>query len=102
MHFTRLNKNVTAVRLEFTIQVPIIKCKWVIFYTSNSASTIFANSQEVNLIYIFLMIERRLRIFNELEHNKTSKITCAPSDDSYQPGHPSSLIRDFSVHFIGG
>ena len=29
---------------------------------------------------------------NELPHDKTNKITCAPSEDSGQPGHPPSLI----------
>ena len=26
---------------------------------------------------------------------------CAPSKDSYQPGHPPSLIRVFAVHSVG-
>ena len=30
-------------------------------------------------------------------HDKTNKITCAPSEDSDQPGHPPSLIRVFAV-----
>ena len=34
----------------------------------------------------------------ELRHDKTNKITCAPSEDSDQPGHPPSLIRVFVVH----
>ena len=29
--------------------------------------------------------------------DKTNKMTCAPSEDSDQPGHPSSLIRVFVV-----
>ena len=31
----------------------------------------------------------------EPQHDKTNKMTCAPSKDSDQPGHPPSLIRDF-------
>ena len=31
------------------------------------------------------------------QHNKTNKVTCAPSEDSDQPGHPPSLIRAFAV-----
>ena len=27
----------------------------------------------------------------------TNKMACAPSEDSDQPGHPPSLIRDFAV-----
>ena len=34
---------------------------------------------------------------DEPQYNKTNKLTCAPSEDSHQPGHPSSLIRVFAV-----
>ena len=34
---------------------------------------------------------------NELRHDKTNKMACAPSEDSDQPRHPPSLIRDFAV-----
>ena len=34
---------------------------------------------------------------NEPPHDKTNKIACLPSKDSDQPGHSSSLIRDFAV-----
>ena len=34
----------------------------------------------------------------EPPHNKTNKKACAPSEDSDQPQHPSSLIRVFPVH----
>ena len=34
----------------------------------------------------------------EPQHNKTNKITCAPSDDSDQPVYPLCVIRDFTVH----
>ena len=40
----------------------------------------------------------------EPEHNKINKMTCAPSEDSHQPGHPPSLIRVFAGHtghFVG-
>ena len=33
----------------------------------------------------------------ELLHDKTNKMTCAPSEDSDQPGHSPSLIRVFTV-----
>ena len=33
----------------------------------------------------------------ELEHDKTNKMACAPSEDSDQPGHSPSLIRIFAV-----
>ena len=32
-----------------------------------------------------------------LEHDKINKMTCVPSEDSDQPGHPPSLIRVFAV-----
>ena len=43
-------------------------------------------------------------IITELQHDNTNKMTGAPSEDSYQPGHPPSLIRGYTVHmkFITG
>ena len=38
----------------------------------------------------------------EPKHDKTSKMICAPSEDSYQTGHPSSLTRVFAVRSVGG
>ena len=37
----------------------------------------------------------------EPQHYKTNKMTCAPSEDSDQPGHPPSLIRVFAVRTMG-
>ena len=34
---------------------------------------------------------------NELPHDKTNRMACAPSKDSDQPGHLPSLIRVFAV-----
>ena len=34
---------------------------------------------------------------NEPPHDKTNKMACAPSEDSDQPGHLPSLIKDFAV-----
>ena len=36
--------------------------------------------------------------WNELPHDKTNRLTCAPSKDSDQPGHLPSLIRVFADH----
>ena len=36
--------------------------------------------------------------WTEPPHDKTNKMTFAPSQDSDQPGHPPSLIRVFAVH----
>ena len=35
--------------------------------------------------------------WNELQHDKTKKNECVPSEDSDQPGHLPSLIRVFAV-----
>ena len=43
-----------------------------------------------------------LNFVNESQHSKTNKMTCASSEDSYQPGHPPSLIRVFAVHMKKG
>ena len=37
----------------------------------------------------------------EPPHDKTNKMTCAPSEDSDRPGHPPSLIRVFAVRSLG-
>ena len=34
-------------------------------------------------------------------HDKTNKMTFVPSENSDQPGHPSSLIRVFAVRSLG-
>ena len=33
--------------------------------------------------------------------DKTNKMICAPSKDSYQPRHPPSLIRVFAMGLMG-
>ena len=38
---------------------------------------------------------------NWVADDTSNKMTCAPSEDSYQPGHPPSLIRVFAVRFMG-
>ena len=35
---------------------------------------------------------------DEPPHDKTNKMACAPREDSDQPGHLPSVIRDFTVH----
>ena len=42
-------------------------------------------------------IFREIDIINEPLHDKSYKMKCAPSEDSYQPGHSHSLIRVFAV-----
>ena len=38
-----------------------------------------------------------MKSVNEPPHDKTNKMTCAPSEDSDQPGHPPGLIRVFAA-----
>ena len=38
-----------------------------------------------------------LKYYIKLPHVKTKKMTCAPSEDSDQPGRSASLIRVFGV-----
>ena len=40
-------------------------------------------------------------MIHEPPHDKTNKMTSAPSEDSDQPGHPPSLISIFTVHSMG-
>ena len=42
-----------------------------------------------------------VHVIYEPQHDKTKKKICAPSKNSDQPGHPSSLIRVFAVHSVG-
>ena len=35
------------------------------------------------------------------QRDKTNKMTCAPNEDSDQPGHPPSMTRVFAVHSVG-
>ena len=43
-----------------------------------------------------LMLQSLANLYQP-QHNKTSKMAWVPSEDSDQPGHPSSLIRVFTV-----
>ena len=50
------------------------------------------------LSWLLQVKRERYNAPNEPPHDKTKKITCAPSEDSDQPGHPPSLIRVFPLH----
>ena len=39
--------------------------------------------------------------WHDAHEDKTKKMTCAPSEDSDQPGHPPRLIRVFAVNSVG-
>ena len=42
--------------------------------------------------------QAKTQVSLDMQHNKTNKMTCAPSKDSDQPGHPPSLNRVFAGH----
>ena len=50
--------------------------------------------------YLFFIIWTCIYI-QQLLHDKTNKMTCAPSEDSDQTGHPPSLIRVFAEYSMG-
>ena len=41
----------------------------------------------------FSLHKNLIEHLNEPQHDKTNKMTCVPSEDSDQPGHPPSLMR---------
>ena len=61
------------------------------------------HTKTTHLLYNFPRLPRSFewqkQLFSLYEppHDKLNKMTCAPSEDSDQPGHPSSLIWIFAV-----
>ena len=53
-------------------------------------------------LQFWLFWKRACILLFEPQHGKTNKMTCAPSEDSDQAGHPPILIRVFAVRSIGG
>ena len=49
------------------------------------------------IIKMYQLSYHLLLFIHEPQHDKTNKMTCAPSEDSDQPGHPPSLIRVLAV-----
>ena len=92
--FSQLLSNVSAIYLN-----------WPYTYIHKKSLARFANNSfkagydvptldiESNLIYNCL---EKFVISNEPQHDKTNRMTCAPSEVSDQPGHPLSLIRVFA------
>ena len=48
------------------------------------------------------MVQLVITFENEPQRDKTNKMACAPSNDSDQPGHPLSLIKDFIARLNKG
>ena len=63
----------------------------------SSYTTEFGNKRALILHYLSLY---KAVAVNEPQHDKTNKVTCAPSEDSDQPRHPARLIRVFAVPSI--
>ena len=51
-----------------------------------------ARSKVINMLSLLVKTSENMWLPNEPQYNKTNKMTCAPSEDSDQPGHPPSLI----------
>ena len=47
-------------------------------------------------------VRTRMMDTNEPQHDKTNKLTCAPSENSDQPGHPPSLMKVFARCALNG
>ena len=77
-----------------------IRCRWI-----GVISKINWISVNFFFFFFFYAVEVYLLFWcfhftNEPPRDKTNKVT-APSEDSDQPGHLPSLIRDFTVHSVG-
>ena len=59
------------------------------------ASCWLAVTKHLEMVYICPFI--KLAWTYDPQHGKTNEITCAPSEDLDEPGHPPSLIRVFAV-----
>ena len=61
--------------------------------TSNTEMIAYKNGTNGCSDITFVWVRGKFKI----EYDKTNIMTCAPSEDSDQPGHPPSLIRVFAV-----
>ena len=61
----------------------------------------YANPQTCTFPYDHLESSCQEERTLESQHDKTNKMTWAPSEDSDQPGHPPSLIRVLALHLMG-
>ena len=60
----------------------------------------YAKCKRCDEMYMCCILDSRKKHFEPL-HDKTNKMTFAPSEDSDQPGHPPSLISVFIVRSMG-
>ena len=57
----------------------------------------FVHNLTLHAVYYGTKQNWLIRETYEPPHGKTNKMTCAPTEDAGQPGHPPSLIRVFAV-----
>ena len=70
--------------------VPYSKfCSWIVLRPSLKQTHNFSDHVHV----ICHQFQEGCLISIEPPHNQTNKMTCAPSEDKDEPGHPSCLIR---------
>ena len=90
---------------------PVIKnsCRTPYNFSSSWLVASFLKGSLTSNSFIFLASSRTcldnllyLKSTYKLPHDKTNKMTCAPSKDSDKPGHPPSLIRVFAVRMKKG
>ena len=62
---------------------------------------LFSKTWRVYKIFTNKKLLKLVSILNEPPRDKTNNVTCAPSEESDQPGHPPSLIRVFAVRSVG-
>ena len=58
-------------------------------------------TQLIPISILFVCKIQYKALLRESVHDKTNKMSCAPSEESDQPGHPQSLIIVFAVCSIG-
>ena len=66
-----------------------------LFQIINDVGWLKAAGMQIRCTRSFSRPERHLpniEMLCEPHRDKTNKMACAPSEDSYQPGHPPSLI----------
>ena len=65
--------------------------------TGKYCTGLFSSGHTSALISYFKMSLQRPQVSFEQPHDKTNKMTCAPNENSDQPGHPPNLIRVITV-----
>ena len=70
---------------------------------SDTSGIVVFDAEKFGKTFTFVDIIPWIFLINpfEPERDKTNKMTCAPSEDSDQPGHPPSLSRVFDVCSMG-